>query len=91
MEKICRGTYCIVQTDSVNEMLLKLNIFHKNMQFTYEAESNNMLPFQNVLVIHNNSSIETTAYRQPTNSNIYLNWNSFSFKSFFSVLMYTRN
>ena len=45
MEKICRGTYCIVQTDSVNEMLLKLNIFHKNMQFTYETENNNMLPF----------------------------------------------
>ena len=83
MEKICRGTYCIVQTDSVNEMLLKLNIFHKNMQFTYEAESNNMLPFLNVLVIHKNNSIEKPVYMQPTNSNFYLNWNSFLFKSFF--------
>ena len=72
--------YCIVKTDSVNEILLKLNSFHMNIQFTYETESNNMLPFLDVLVIRKNNDIETTVYRKPTNKAIYLNWNSFSSK-----------
>ena len=62
-------TYCIVKTDTVNEILLKLNSFHMNKQFAYEAESNNMLPFLDVLVIRKNNDIETTAYRKPTNNN----------------------
>ena len=75
-------TYCIVKTDSANENLLKLNSFHINIQFTYEAESNNLLPFLDVLLISKNSSIETIVYRkQPTNNDIYLNWNLFSSKS----------
>ena len=74
-------TYCIAITDSVNEILLKLNSFHMNIQFTYEAESNNMLPFLYILVIPKNNDIETTVYRKPTNNDIYLNWNSFSPKS----------
>ena len=72
-------TYYIVKTDSVNEIALKLNSFHVNIQFTYEAD--NLLPFLDVLVIRKNNSIETTVYRQPTNKDIYLNWNSFSPKS----------
>ena len=40
-----------------------------NKQFAYEAESNNMLPFLDVLVIRKNNDIETTAYRKPTNNN----------------------
>ena len=67
------GAYCIVKTDSVNEILLKLNSFHMNIQFTYEVESNNMLPFLHVLSIRKNNDIETTVYRKPTNKDIYLN------------------
>ena len=52
-----------------------------NIKFTYEAESNNTLPFLDVLAIRKNKSIETTVYRKPTNNDIYLNWNSFSPKS----------
>ena len=74
-------TYCIVKTYSLNEILLKLNSFHINIQFIYEAENNNMLPFLDVLVIRKNNSIETTVYRNPTNSHVYLKWNSFSSKS----------
>ena len=50
--------------------------FHMNIRFIYKAGSNNMLPFLDVLVIHKNSNVETTAYRKPTTNNIYLNWNS---------------
>ena len=74
-------TYCIVKTDSLNEILLKLNSFHINIQFIYEAENNNMLPFLDVLLIRKNNSIDTTVYRNPTNSHVYLKWNSFSPKS----------
>ena len=52
-----------------------------NIQFTYEAESNNMVPFLDVLVIRKNNDNETTVCRKPTNNDIYLNWNSFSPKS----------
>ena len=60
-------TYCIVKTDSVNEILLKLNSFHMKIQIAYKVETSNMLPFLDVLVIRNNNNIETTVYRKPTN------------------------
>ena len=41
-----------------------------NTQSTYEAESNNMRPFLDVLVIRKNNNIETTVYRKPTNNDI---------------------
>ena len=53
-------TYCIAKADSVNEILLKLTSFHMNIQFTYEAESNNALPFLDVMTIRKNNNIETT-------------------------------
>ena len=66
-------TYCLVKTENLNKILLKVKSFHKNIQFTYEDESNNMLPFLDILVISKNNNIETTVYRKPTNNNIYLN------------------
>ena len=74
-------TYCIVKTDSVNKILLKLSSFHINMQLKNEAESNNMLLFLDVLVIRKDNNIETTVFRKPINNDIYLNWNSFPPKS----------
>ena len=65
--------HCVVKTDSVNEILLKLNSLHINIQFSYEAESNNMLPFLDILVIRKNNNIKTTFYRKSTNNDIYLN------------------
>ena len=52
-----------------------------NIKFTYEAETNSMLPFLDVMVIRKNNNIETTVYRKPSSNDIYLNWNSFSAKS----------
>ena len=69
-----------VKTDIVNEILLKLTSSHINIQFRYEAESNNSLSFLDVLVIRKNNSIETV-YRKPINNEIYLNWNLLSPKS----------
>ena len=57
-------TFCIVKADSVNETLFKLSSFHMNMQFTYEAEKNNMLPFLNVLVIWKNNNIANNCLQE---------------------------
>ena len=64
-------TYCIVKTDSVNEILSKLNSFNMNIQIAYKVETSNMLPFLDVLVIRNNNNIETNVYRKPTNDDIF--------------------
>ena len=48
-------TYCIVKTDGVNEILLKLSSFHINIQLTYENGSNNLLQFLDILVIRKNN------------------------------------
>ena len=54
----------LVETDTANEILLKPNSFHINIQFRYKAETNNSLSFLDVMVIRKNSSIETV-YRKP--------------------------
>ena len=46
------------------------------MQFTYEVEHNNKGPLFDVLLIRNANKIDITVYRKPTNTDIYLNWNS---------------
>ena len=71
-------TFCCVKIGTVNDILNKLNGFHQNIQFTYELDKNNKLAFLDVLLIRNKDTIETTVYRKPTNSDIYLNWKSFS-------------
>ena len=67
-----------VKNGSVDIILSKLNSFHPNIQFTYEIQEENKLPFLDVLLIRNGSFIEAKVYRRPTNNDIYLNWNSFA-------------
>ena len=55
-----------------------MNSFHKNIQFTYELENQNKLPFLDVLLIPRGYTIETTVYRKSTENEIYLNWGSFA-------------
>jgi len=55
-----------------------LNSFHGNIQFTYEVEQDGKIPFLDVNVINNNGLVETTVYRKPTNTELYLHWESFA-------------
>ena len=59
-------------------VLDQLNSFHKQMQFTYEVEHNNKLPFLDVLIIKNANKIDITVYRKPTNTDVYSNWNTYA-------------
>ena len=54
-------------------VLDQLNNSHKQIQFTYEVEQNNKLPLLDVLLIKNANNEDTTVYRKPTYTNIYLN------------------
>ena len=55
-----------------------LNGFHPSIQFTYETEFKSRLSFLDVVIICNGQSIETCVYRKPTNTGIYIHWNSFA-------------
>ena len=64
-----------VENDSIVYILDQLSNFHEQIQFTYEVEHNNKVPFLDVLLIKNANDIHTTVSIKPTNTVIYLNWN----------------
>ena len=63
---------------SIDIILSKLNSFYPNIQFTYDVQEENKLPFLDALLIRNLNIIETKGYLKPTNNDIYLNWKSFA-------------
>ena len=68
---------CIKKGEREN-ILNELNAFHHSINFTYELEENNSLPFLDVLVMRNdNGSISKKVYRKKTHSGRYLNYGSY--------------
>ena len=66
-------TLCYIKTDSIDYVLKMLNGFHRNIQFTYEVETDSKISFLDVLVIRDSSNnINTTVYQKSTNNDIYL-------------------
>ena len=58
-------TLCYIKTDSIDYVLKMLNGFHRNIQFTYEVETDLEISFLDVLLIRNSSNIiNTTVYRK---------------------------
>ena len=54
-----------------------MNSFHENIQFTYEREQANQISFLDVLITRKkDGSIQTSVYRKPTHTDVYLNWNA---------------
>ena len=70
-------TITFIKTGSAEYVLLILNSFHPNIEFTYEREVNSKLAVLDVLLLREGQNIITIVYRKVTNSDIYLNWNSF--------------
>ena len=69
-------TIRFVKNDCIAYVLDQLNSIHEGIQFIYEVEHNNKLPFIDVLFINNANKMDTTVYRKPTYTAIHLNWNS---------------
>ena len=70
--------FVFLKKDCVEHVLLRLNLFYKNIRFTYEIENWNKLSFLDLLLIRRGTKIKTTLYRKSTNNDIYLNWGSFA-------------
>ena len=70
-------TLAIVKEGSI-DVLQHLNSFHPYIQFTFEMEPIERIPFLDILIIWKKSRIETTVYRKSTNTVIYLYWFSFA-------------
>ena len=72
-------TFVIFQNEKESEeFLIRLNGLHSSLQFTFEKEKNNSLPFLDVHVEHTKGSYETKVYRKPTFTGQYLPWESFT-------------
>ena len=63
--------------DHVKKFHKYLNSRHENMNFTFECEKNNCLPFLDVLVSRTDNGFSTSIYRKPTFSGLYTNFDSF--------------
>jgi hypothetical protein len=60
-----------------------INKLHPNIKFTKDEESNDTLSFLDILIKRNCDGLfETTIYRKPTFSGLYLKWNSYLPKKF---------
>ena len=72
-------TFAFVLPDKIGCIVNQLNSFDENIQFTFEIEEENKLAFLGVMVIrHTNDTTNTTVYRKPTNTDIYINCHSHS-------------
>ena len=66
-----------MNSNCISSVLESLNSFHSNIKFTIEIQKENKIAFLDIL-IHSKTLINTTVYRKKTNTDLYINWKSFS-------------
>ena len=67
----------ILNPEKADFILTKLNLYHPNIQFTYELEKNKQIIFLDVPVKRTvTNQIETCVHRKETSTDLYINWNS---------------
>lgn len=72
-------TFTFIKKGEVDNVIEILNGFHESIKFTFETETDNCLSFLDVKVMKNSDgSFETDIHRKKTDTNVYLNWNSFA-------------
>ncbi|BHF67439.1 hypothetical protein SprV_0301046500 [Sparganum proliferum] len=70
-------TFAIVKSSDVEHLKELLNSVDPNIEFTMEAETNNQLPFLDVLVLRcATGQLQTTVFRKATNTRQILHFNS---------------
>lgn len=62
--------------DDLTELNIFLNSLHPNIKFTYEIESNNSLPYLDLLISRSNNAFEFQIYRKPTYTDCVIPFNS---------------
>ena len=73
--------YRLARLEYIDNILLALNSFHKNIKFIFEIEKDNTIPFLYVVIIRKPGKIETAVHRKNTCTDLYMNWYSFASKS----------
>lgn len=71
--------FCIfTEKQNIDDFFGRINRWHNNIKFTKETETGGKLAFLDVLVIRDaqNNKYLTTLYRKPTNTNLYLLYES---------------
>ncbi|CAF1119945.1 unnamed protein product, partial [Didymodactylos carnosus] len=62
--------------DDIEKLLEWFNQLHYKIKFTCENEKNYELPFLDVKIIRQRTRYETTIYKKPTHTGLYLHWMS---------------
>ena len=72
----------IKKEKKIDEVKNVLNEFHKDIKFTHEVENRGKISFLDVSVTRKtDGTFSTEIYRKKTDTNVYINWKSFSPKS----------
>ena len=69
-------TFVVLKKTVVVSFHKFINNIEDSIKFTVEQEVGNAIPFLDVLIICNNGQLTTKAYRKPTHTTRYLNFNS---------------
>ena len=64
------------QNIKIEEIAEKLNNVEPSINFTYEKESNNTIPFLDILIIKSHNILTSKVYHKPTNKNDYIHFYS---------------
>ena len=76
-------TFLIFNSEThINLFLNYLNSKHPSIQFTFENENNNVLPFLDLKVERTNSNFVTSIYRKPTFTGLLSKYDSFTPKKY---------
>ena len=68
-------TFAFIKPEKKVEVQEKLDSFHEKIRFTHEDEEANSIAFLDVAVTRgNDKKLETSVYRKPTNTDVYMNW-----------------
>ena len=68
--------HSVIRKDQVNKLQEHLNSIDPHMKFTIELPGTDELPFLDTLTKPTPNSIESMAYRKPTHTDRYLDYNS---------------
>ena len=75
-------TFTIIKDGEIESVQKALNEFHKDINFTFETETEKKIPFLDVMISRKeDGTFDTEVYRKKTDTNIYINWEAFATRS----------
>ena len=75
--------------ENIKQFFRYINSRHNKMTFTYEVETDNKLPFLDILVTREATTFTTNIYKKPTFSGLYTNFHSYLPESYKKGLIFT--